>query len=271
MAVRASASITLSFMVDIQATYRYYLLQSSTAAKPSVPTAFPPDGWSDSEPGYTSGSTNTLYTVDCTVFTDGTFLYTPVSTSSSYEAAKEAYNKAVAAGEAADEAQATAGAAQDSFNELETRVTTAETALLQDSGRIEAIASQVTAVETNVNESISTLTEAVSTKMDAQGVEIIVHEALDDGVNKVVTNTGFTFDDDGMTVRKTGSEIETTITESGMTVRKNGEELLAARSDENVDGVNAKNLHATTHLIVGGRSRFENYGEDRTGCFWIGG
>lgn len=37
------------------------------------------------------------------------------------------------------------------------------------------------------------------------------------------------------------------------------------------NGVNATNLHAKTYLIIGGRSRFENYGTNRTGCFWIGG
>jgi hypothetical protein len=38
----------------------------------------------------------------------------------------------------------------------------------------------------------------------------------------------------------------------------------------NHNGVEAKDLHARTYLIVGGKSRFENYGSDRTGCFWIG-
>ena len=95
MAVKASGQITLSSVVDVYATYRYYLLQSSTAAKPAKPTTFPPDSkWSDTEPGYTDGSTNSLYTVDCTLFSDDSFLYSLVSLSSSYEAAKAAYNKA---------------------------------------------------------------------------------------------------------------------------------------------------------------------------------
>lgn len=95
MAVKAAGQITLSSVVDVSATYRYYLLQSSTAAVPSKPTTFPPaNTWDDTEPGYTDGSTNSLYTVDCTVFSDGTFVYSPVSLSSSYEAAKAAYNKA---------------------------------------------------------------------------------------------------------------------------------------------------------------------------------
>lgn len=98
MAVKASAHITLHSVVDVQATYRYYLLQSSTLSKPSKPTTNPPDSsWDDSEPTYTSGSTNSLYYVDLTVFSNGTFSYSEVSLSTAYEAAKEAYNKAVSA------------------------------------------------------------------------------------------------------------------------------------------------------------------------------
>lgn len=77
------------------ATCRYYLLQASTLSAPSKPTQNPPSGsWNETEPSYTSGSTNTLYFVDLTVFSDGTWAYSSVSKSSAYEAAKEAYNKA---------------------------------------------------------------------------------------------------------------------------------------------------------------------------------
>lgn len=95
MAVKASGQITLTSVVDVYATYRYYLLQSSTAAAPAKPTTFPPASpWDDTEPTYTEGSTNSLYTVECTLFSDDSFLYSLVSLSSSYEAAKAAYNKA---------------------------------------------------------------------------------------------------------------------------------------------------------------------------------
>ena len=95
MAVKASGQITLSSVVDVYATYRYYLLQSSTASIPAQPKTFPPASpWDDTEPTYTEGSTNSLYTVECTLFSDDSFLYSLVSLSSSYEAAKAAYNKA---------------------------------------------------------------------------------------------------------------------------------------------------------------------------------
>lgn len=94
MAIRARASVTISRIVDISSVTRYYKLQSSTTIVPSKPTTNPPSGWTTTEPSYSSGSTDTLYFVDCTVMTNGTFSYSAVSKSSSYEAAKEAYNKA---------------------------------------------------------------------------------------------------------------------------------------------------------------------------------
>lgn len=109
MAVKARAEVTLSSVTDVRAVYRYYLLQSSTLAKPAKPTQNPPGGsWDDTEPGYTSGSTNSLYVVDLTVFSDDTFQYSDVSLSSSYEAAKAAYNKAAAAQNTANSALNTA-------------------------------------------------------------------------------------------------------------------------------------------------------------------
>lgn len=95
---KASAQITLYHIIDIKASYRYYLLQNSTLAKPSKPTSYPPAStWTNTEPSYTSGSTKSLFFVDCTVFSNDTFKYSEVSLSTSYEAAKESYNKAVAA------------------------------------------------------------------------------------------------------------------------------------------------------------------------------
>ncbi|SHK31766.1 pyocin knob domain-containing protein [Hespellia stercorisuis] len=106
MAIKASATVTLTFVVDVSAVYRYYRLQASTASAPAKPATRSPAGWVSTEPAYTAGSTNSLYTVDLNVFSNGTFAYSEVSKSSSYEAAKAAYNKAVAAGEAAEDAKA---------------------------------------------------------------------------------------------------------------------------------------------------------------------
>lgn len=94
--ILARNTITLTQIRDIESVTRYYKLQSSTSSAPAKPTEATPSGWVTTEPSYTTGSTNSLYTVEKTTFTDGTFEYSEVSLSSSYEAAKAAYNKATA-------------------------------------------------------------------------------------------------------------------------------------------------------------------------------
>jgi hypothetical protein len=109
-------------------------------------------------------------------------------------------------------------------------------------------------------------------KLTSDSLSLQIEDITYNGVSRVTTKTGFTFDDEGMMVDRSDSPTKTQVTPDGMTVYTkdaNGDqsEVLEATSE----GVNATNLHANTYLIIGGRSRFENYGVDRTGCFWIGG
>lgn len=99
MGSKANATITLSSYRDMKSVTRYYQLSSST---PSKPTTKPPSGWSTAEPTYTSGSTLSLYFCDLIEFSDGTYAYSAVNKSSSYQAAKEAYTAAQNAKDAVD-------------------------------------------------------------------------------------------------------------------------------------------------------------------------
>ena len=86
---KASDQLTVFYVVDVKACYRYYLLKDSTTDKPSKPTTYPPPStWSSTELTYKSGSTKKLYFVDCIIFNNNTFVYSDVSLSSSYEASK---------------------------------------------------------------------------------------------------------------------------------------------------------------------------------------
>lgn len=137
-----------------------------------------------------------------------------------------------------------------------------------------SISASVSRMETEVKESIEDMSEEIanlSSKVEstitADDLTIAIKkEVTENGVTKVVTNTGFKFDDEGLTVSKENSEMTTQITEDGMTVYKDNEEVLVADNT----GVKAINLHAETYLIIGTYSRLEDY-DDRTGCFWIGG
>ena len=134
-------------------------------------------------------------------------------------------------------------------------------------GQINASVSGLKNTTDSLNNSISTLSTKVEAQMTPEAVKLQIESELANGTSKVTTATGFTFNEDGMRVSKSDSEMETTITEDGMTVYKNGETMLTA----NNVGVEAKNLNASTYLIIGKNSRFEDYGNDRTACFWIGG
>lgn len=142
----------------------------------------------------------------------------------------------------------------------------------------EAIDAYVKTVENNFNDSlntvnadIQTLTEQAGLSITSEDVQIAITTELEKGVDKVTTTTGFTFNDEGLRVSKSDSEISTQITEDGMQVSRGENVVLTA----NNEGVQAEDLHATTYLIVGSNSRFEDYtnisNEARTGCFWIGG
>lgn len=141
----------------------------------------------------------------------------------------------------------------------------------------DSISQSVESIEKNLKDSIDGMNKEIETikkkaevAVSDEDVKILIEQELENGAGKVKTETGYTFDAEGLTISKEGSEISTQITENGMTVSRNDEELLVANSQ----GVNAANLHATTYLIIGTYSRFEDYerdGEPRTGCFWIGG
>jgi hypothetical protein len=149
-----------------------------------------------------------------------------------------------------------------------------EIALLQiDTGTIKnSVSSLTTLVEEGqaaTDASIKTLEEKVETTMTKDDFTIEIKNILSDGVERVETATGYVFDEEGLTISKSTSDVSTQITEDGMTVSRDGEIVLQADNE----GVKAEDLHATTFLIIGDYARFEEFeenGETRIGCFWIG-
>ena len=116
-----------------------------------------------------------------------------------------------------------------------------------------------------MNKKIEEIQKEVATKTTPEQLQIAIKEAMSDGVTSVETETGFVFDKDGLSISKTGSEMTTLIDEDGMTVSRSNEAILTADSN----GVDAINLTAHQYLIVGLHSRFQDYGTNRTGCFFI--
>lgn len=151
---------------------------------------------------------------------------------------------------------------------LRDEITKQATELSRTAGEIKLMATKEEL--SKVDDQVSSLESTVNLKLDADAVNIVIEKKMSDGVDRVETSMGYRFDDDGLDITKTGEAMSNKLDHTGMYVKRNGDEILTANSD----GVNATNLHAKTYLIVGagdGRSRFEDYGINRTGCFWVGG
>ena len=99
-----------------------------------------------------------------------------------------------------------------------------------------------------------------------QGIQIRIGQLADSigDAERVRTTTGYTFDENGMRISKSGEEIENLITNDGMYVNRGENNLLTV----NNVGVNAINITTRQYLIIGEHARFEQYG-DRTACFYI--
>lgn len=126
----------------------------------------------------------------------------------------------------------------------------------------------VVAKTETIDGEITALKESNTTiSQTAEGLKVSVTGLLENGINKVRTGKDFTFDDNGLTVGDPNNLLTTQVTEDGMKVKYNGSDMLKANSH----GVEAKNLDASTHLIIGKKIRFETLPSgDRVGCFWVG-
>lgn len=117
--------------------------------------------------------------------------------------------------------------------------------------------------------SLITVTNSVEEIQTALNEQILVTQQIkEDGIDKVTTTTGFTFDKDGLTIAKTGADTKTIVDEDGMTVYSTtgSEESILLNVDS--QGVQTENLHVRTYTQIGSHSRLQDY-EDGTAIFYI--
>ena len=130
----------------------------------------------------------------------------------------------------------------------------------------------------NINDSLGeyakqstvvTVTNSVQEIQTALNEQILVTQQIkEDGVEKVTTTTGFTFDQAGLTIDKSGSDTKTLVDEDGMTVysKTGSEESILLNVDS--QGVQTENLHVRTFTQIGSHTRLQDY-EDGTAIFYI--
>ena len=117
--------------------------------------------------------------------------------------------------------------------------------------------------------SLVTVTNSVKEIQTALNEQILVTQKIQqDGVDKVTTTTGFTFDKDGLTIDKTGADTKTVIDEDGMTVYSTTGSEQAVLLNVDSQGVETENLHVRTYTQIGNHSRLQDY-EDGTAIFYI--
>lgn len=115
-------------------------------------------------------------------------------------------------------------------------------------------------VSQGVSESVSSLTQT------AENLHLELETIRETGTQKVTTATGYTFDDQGLKISRSDSDMENLLDHTGMYVRRNDEVVLQA----NNQGVRGRDVTVENYLIVGENARFEDYGGNRTACFYIG-
>ena len=117
--------------------------------------------------------------------------------------------------------------------------------------------------------SLVTVTNSVEEIQTALNEQILVTQKIQqDGVDKVTTTTGFTFDSAGLTIDKTGADTKTVIDEDGMTVYSTTGSEQAVLLNVDSQGVETENLHVRTYTQIGSHSRLQDY-EDGTAIFYI--
>ena len=126
---------------------------------------------------------------------------------------------------------------------------------------------QIDSIITTTEEEITTLKQTVETNTSSTNLQIsVIEEQLKNGVTAVKTETGYTFDKNGLNISKTGSEMSSTLDNDGLSVKRDNTEVLTVRSA----GVETENLKVRTYFTIGSHTRVEDYGNG-TGFFHIGG
>lgn len=111
----------------------------------------------------------------------------------------------------------------------------------------------------NLQSQLSTLTQT------ANAIALEVKTLRQEGASQVMTGMGYSFSDGGLQIGSATSQIENRLDNTGMFVERSGQVLLQADSR----GVLARDVTVGNYLVVGDHARFEDYGENRTACFYI--
>lgn len=167
-----------------------------------------------------------------------------------------------------------------------------------NTNNINSVVTEVSTLKTTVNNNYTSLKGELENYATTENVEVIsksvqalqtstnyyiglTQDIQENGVSKVTTEKGFTFDNDGLTIDETNAKTKSNLDTDGLVVidktSSNNEILLQAGYDENTGEtiVKSKNMTVEKYLSIGAYSRIEDYedqmGNKGTAIFWTGG
>lgn len=131
---------------------------------------------------------------------------------------------------------------------------------------VAGISSQVVAQSEENVRLIQNLTQ-ISQKADS--ISMAVSRVEETGVSRVETQFGLTLDGSDLTIARQGSEMTNRLNEKGMyVIRGEGSEGQVVMLQADAGGVIATDVTVKNYLRLGDHARFEDYGENRTACYY---
>jgi len=106
--------------------------------------------------------------------------------------------------------------------------------------------------------------------LDAGALALRLQSVEEKGTAKVTTQTGYTFDENGLHIDRSGHPSASRLDHTGLYVTRYGQPVLTA----NDAGVIAYDVTVGNYLVIGSHARFEDYMDaldsKRTACFFVG-
>ena len=197
-------------------------------------------------------------------------------TEQKYEFESELLSRIVSAEISVNKAEATVTANTQKITQLEQGV---ENANINTNNLRDSINKTLT--DYAKSEDVVQLRQAVKTQQTETNLKIeIINEVLEGGISKVKTSKGYTFNDDGINIADSESEITSKLDNKSFEVRDNtsghtNSELLYAGIDDKTKEsvVRSENLTVRKYFNIGTNSRLEDFEKNNkpgTGVFFVG-
>ena len=132
-------------------------------------------------------------------------------------------------------------------------------------GKLASLALDIEGIRGTVQSQEGQLSRLTSLEQTADALKLSVEQLQTGGAARIKTAMGYTFDDQGLRIARSGGAMENRLDNTGMRVTRSGQPILQADHR----GVTAVDVTVGNYLVVGSHARLEDYPGGRTACFWL--